>query len=148
MTGLSRAEQATLRQLKARERDERKSKRKAKRAALPKHDTGKQHRGREREPAYLAWLRRQPCRIGLVAPGTCEGPIEACHVRYGDIAAGRINAGLQVKPSDRWATSCCAGHHREQHATNERAWWSSYGLDGTEVARSQYAAFTAEGAET
>lgn len=141
MTGLSRAEQATLRQLKARERESRKASREAKRKTLPRSDTGKATRGRERNTAYLAYLRRQPCRIGV----GCIGPVQAAHLRYTDLAAGRTNPGLSVKPSDCWATSLCAHHHAEQHARgNEHAWWASYGLDGTTVARTQFAAFTAE----
>ena len=97
----------------------------------------KADRGRQRDNAYLAYLRRQPCRIGR----GCEGPIQAAHVRYGDAKAGRVNPGLQKKPDDRWATSLCTKHHAEQHGTNERAWWASYGLDGSAVAAAQFAAF-------
>lgn len=97
----------------------------------------KADRGRVRNTPYLAWLRRQPCRIGT----GCEGRVEACHVRYGDHKAGRVNPGLQKKPDDRWAVSLCAGHHREQHSMNERAWWTSYGLDGSAVALAQFTEF-------
>lgn len=101
-----------------------------------------QRQPRERDPGFLAFLRRQPCRIGLVAPGTCAGPIQACHVRYSDAARGKRNAGVQAKPSDRYATSCCAAHHAEQHARgNERAWWASYGLNGLDVAAQQFAEY-------
>lgn len=121
--------------------------RKAKAAREPKgrvgHKPAKPDRGRERDNGFLAYLRRQPCRIGLVAPGACEGAIQACHVRYADAGRGKPVSGLQVKPSDRYATSCCAHHHREQHARgNERAWWASYGLDGLEQADLQFAAYT------
>lgn len=93
---------------------------------------------RERDSGYLAYLRRQPCRIGR----GCHGPVQAAHLRYSDAAHGRRNPGLQCKPADRWATSLCATHHAEQHsAGDERRWWNSYGLDGSEVAISQYAAF-------
>lgn len=106
-----------------------------------KAQVSKPSRGRERDNGYLAFLRRQPCRIGLVAPGTCDGPIQACHVRYGDAASGKLNPGMGRKPDDRFATSCCAKHHAEQHSRNERAWWASYGLDGIEEAEKQYAAY-------
>ena len=101
-----------------------------------------QRQPRERDNAFLAYLRRQPCRIGRVAPGTCSGPIEACHVRYSDASRGKVNPGLQCKPDDRYATSCCAGHHREQHAAgNEPRWWAGYGLNGIGEAAAQYAEF-------
>lgn len=106
-----------------------------------------QRQPRERDNGFLAYLRRQPCRIGLVAPGACHGPVEACHVRYGDAARGKVNPGLQRKPDDKWATSCCAHHHREQHAAgNERAWWESYGLNGLDEAEKQFADY--QGART
>ena len=98
-------------------------------------------RGRVREPGYLAYLRRQPCRIGT----DCDGRVEAAHVRYGDHKAGRVNPGLQKKPDDKWATSLCAKHHAEQHSFgNERGWWAGHGLDGSEVAAAQYAAFRSQ----
>lgn len=100
----------------------------------------KADRGRVREPGYLAYLRRQPCRIGT----GCEGRVEAAHVRYGDHKAGRVNPGLQKKPDDRWCVSLCTHHHAEQHRSNERAWWNSYGLDGSQVAAAQYAEFSGE----
>ena len=112
---------------KRRER-ERRQKAKAERPVSPKAG-----RGRERDPAYLAWIRTLPC---AVAGPDCSGPVEAAHVRYSDAAVGRVNAGLQVKPSDRpWSLPLCRGHHREgpkaQHAGAERAWWLSHGIDAS-----------------
>lgn len=134
------------RRLVAQDRREQAAKRRADRKArAPKPETVKRAKptfGRERDNGFLAYLRRQPCRIGLVAPGACEGAVQACHVRYADAAKDKPVSGLQVKPSDRYATSCCAHHHREQHARgNERAWWASYGLDGLEQAALQFAAY-------
>lgn len=125
---------------------EAKTERKRVRVERKTHAPVKPDRGRERDNAYLAWLRRQPCRIAWSDHG-CAGPVEAAHLRYADLSAGRSNPGLQRKSDDRWATSLCGHHHREQHAHgNERAWWARYGLDGSEVARAQYAQFQAEGA--
>lgn len=127
--------------LKAAERKQRRQRDREMRKRVGKRAPG-QRQPRERDPGYLAFLRRQPCRIGLVAPGTCAGPIQACHVRYSDAARGKRNAGVQAKPSDRYATSCCAAHHAEQHARgNERAWWASYGLNGLDVAAQQFAEY-------
>lgn len=112
--------------------DERRAARKARQ---PSEKAG---RGRVRDPGFLAYLRRQPCRC---AGKRCEGPIQAAHVRYGDAARGKVNPGLQVKPSDRFAVSLCARHHAEQHQNNERAWWSSYGKDGLAEADAQFAAY-------
>jgi hypothetical protein len=114
--------------------------RKAKKAQRPKSE--KATRGRVVDTGYLQWLRRQPCRV---AGMTCSGAIEAAHVRYSDASRGKVNPGLQCKPSDRFAVSLCAGHHRGpggQHAAgNERAWWSSYGKDGLAEADAQFAEY-------
>jgi hypothetical protein len=113
--------------------------RKAKKAARPK--SPKADRGRERDNGFLAFLRRQPCRV---AGMTCSGPIQAAHVRYGDASRGKVNPGLQCKPSDFWCVSLCARHHREQHERgNERAWWASFGKDGNAEAEIQYAEYKA-----
>lgn len=34
-----------------------------------------------------------------------------------------------MKPSDRWAVSLCAMHHREQHRIGEPAFERRYGVD-------------------
>lgn len=90
-------------------------------------DTGKQDRGRIRDNAFLAYLRRQPCEIC----GTTS-QIEAAHVRSGYSEAGWPPTGMQVKPSDARALSLCAGHHRDgpdaQHKSNERAWWGAHDI--------------------
>ena len=118
--------------------------RKRTRKARPK--SPKATRGRVHDNVYLAHVRRQPCRIALHTGSAvaCAGRIDPAHINYSDFAAGRLN-GKGVKSDDRWAVSLCRKHHDEQHARgNERAWWASYGLDGSEVARAQFAAFTAE----
>lgn len=111
--------------------------RKAAKSKRPKSE--KADRGRVRDNGYLAFLRRQPCRVAGL---TCDGPIEACHVRYGDASRGKVNPGLQCKPSDFWCVSLCSRHHKEQHSRgNERAWWASHGKDGLAEAESQYAEY-------
>lgn len=97
----------------------------------------KADRGRVRDPAFLAFLRRQPCVIG----GDCEGPIQACHIRYG--LPGEAPTGLQRKPSDTRCTSMCAKHHALQHAGNERQFWASRGLDPFAIAGRLYVEFLA-----
>jgi hypothetical protein len=34
-----------------------------------------------------------------------------------------------MKPSDKWAISLCAHHHREQHQIGERAFEAKYSID-------------------
>lgn len=122
---------------KAREIRRRASK-KAKRArpVNPKKD-----RGRVREPAFLAFLRRQPCSVRQLSGLGCEGPIQAAHIR--SHKPGELPTGMGRKPDDRRCTSLCAKHHAEQHATNELRWWARYGLDPFAVAEALYARFLA-----
>jgi hypothetical protein len=37
--------------------------------------------------------------------------------------------GVGLKPSDKWAISLCAYHHREQHRIGEPRFEDKYGLD-------------------
>lgn len=54
------------------------------------------------DPAYLAWVRTQPCCLRSDA---CEGPIEAHH-------AGK-NPGVAMKAPDATAVPLCRRHHRQ-----------------------------------
>lgn len=90
-----------------------------------------------REPAYLAWLRRQPCVFAFT--GQCEGPIQACHIRTSP--PGQPPTGLQTKPDDRRAWSGCAKHHADQHGMAELRFWAAYGLDPYETAERLHAQF-------
>jgi hypothetical protein len=109
------------------------------RAPSPKAD-----RGRERDPGFLAYLRRQPCEARHL--GGCEGPIEAAHVRYSDAGRGAVNPGLQRRNHDRHANPLCRGHHQhDQHAGAERAFWGRVGKDAYDTAAGHYARYLGEG---
>jgi len=115
---LSRAEEALI--TRKRRQAAARASRKAERRTRP---------GRQRDPGFLAFLRRLPCVAGMVEAG-CSGPIEAAHIRFSDARAGRINPGMQAKPDDRWATPLCRHHHQhDQHAGSERAFWERLGVD-------------------
>lgn len=102
----------------------------------------KADRGRVRDNAYLAYLRRQPCE----ACGTTQR-VEAAHIRSGYPEAGWGLTGMQVKPSDQRSLSLCAGCHREgpnaQHRGNERAFWAALGIHPPTRCAEVYADFTA-----
>ncbi len=105
-----------------------------------------QRQPRERDPGFLAFLRRQPCAAAHV--GGCSGPIQAAHIRYSDVKAGSVNPGMGRKNHDRFATALCEAHHiHGQHRTNERAWWASIDRDAYETAAGLYAAYSAGEAE-
>lgn len=111
--------------------------------AIGKPATG-QRQPRERDAGFLAWVRRLPCMAGAIEGG-CEGSVQAAHLRFSDAAKGRINSGLQSKPSDKWATPLCASHHlHDQHSAAERAFWERLGVDPGDLCMALYAAYLAD----
>ena len=102
-------------------------------------------RGRIRDPGFLAFLRKQPCCCGCGRPA----PSEAAHIRYSDAAHGKLNPGIQQKPSDHDAVPLSAWCHREgpqaQHAGSERAFWERVGRNPWRLAEAFLAAYRADG---
>ena len=110
------AKEARKRAQKAASRD------RAKRVGLTSEG---QRKPRVHDKAYLAHVRRQPCMLAGIAGETCEGHIDAAHLRYGNVKYGRRNPGMGRKPDDRWTLPLCRKHHTEQHAAgNEARWWA------------------------
>ena len=102
-------------------------------------------RGRARDGGYLAYLRRLPCIAGLVEGG-CDGSVEAAHLRYSDVTVGRINPGMQAKPSDKWATPLCGKHHRnDQHSGNEWVFWARLRVEPGALSMELYEAYQNDG---
>jgi hypothetical protein len=105
-------------------------------------DTGKKDRGRVRDNAYLAYVRRQPCEV-------CKTTVqvEAAHVRCAYNEPGWTPTGMQVKPSDFRCLPLCASHHREgpdaQHKSNEKAWWQAHDIYPPSRCAELYADFEA-----
>lgn len=78
-----------------------------------------------RSPGHLAWIRGHECSVQQM---TCEGKIEAAHVR------GGTDGGLSVKPSDCWAIPLCSRHHRLQHQIGEPEFERAYKIRMKEIA--------------
>ncbi len=76
-------------------------------------------------PAHRAWIRRHFCSV----PDCSRQPIECAHVR------GGTDGGTGLKPSDKWAISLCAYHHREQHRIGEARFEAKYGIELIALAR-------------
>lgn len=91
-------------------------------------------------PAFLAFVRRCPC-CACPAPA----PSQAAHIRMGNPAIGKRNAGIGEKPSDRWAVPLCADCHLDapdaQHKVGERKFWERVGVDPFALAAQLYAQF-------
>ena len=79
----------------------------------------------KRDPAYLAWIRRQPCALATYA---CTGGTHAHHA-----TAGR---GLGQKAHDHTAVPLCALHHEAFHAGRAP-------FDGGKEARAAFMRMTA-----
>ena len=93
-------------------------------------------------PAFLAFVRRQPC----CACGAIN-PIQAAHIRMANIGIGKRETGIGEKASDRWVVPLCVGCHLGEsdslHRTGERAYWERIGLDPFRIASKLYADFLA-----
>lgn len=125
---------------------EAKARRRAARAAMVKR-VGKRAKGqrqpRERDPGFLAYLRRLPCVAGMIEGG-CEGPIEAAHIRMSSAKHGTRNAGMQQKPHDRHALPACHHHHQhDQHRGSEAAFYGRLGIDPFELSAALFSAYQA-----
>ena len=129
-----RATLAAAAKIRSRENKSRRMK-----VAAARKPGGKANRGRERDPGFCAYIRRQPCEAAHLSP--CSGPIQHAHISYR--VAGIANSfGRSVKNHDRHGNPLCAGHHSQQHAMgNERAFWALVGKDAYETAAAHFAAY-------
>ena len=95
-------------------------------------------------PGYLIYLRKRVCCVCGAAP-----PVEAAHIRMGNLARGKEPTGMQQKPDDKWAVPLCYGCHRTdndaQHAGSEEGFWKSRHRDPFIIAEVHFAAYLAEG---
>jgi hypothetical protein len=92
-----------------------------------------QRQPRERDPAFLKFVRTMPC----VACGK-SGPSDAAHIRAPSIEHGKRYTGKGEKPSDRWAVPLCRGCHRAQHKTAEPTFWARLGKNPFNIAVELY----------
>lgn len=84
---------------------------------------------RQHDNKHLAFIRQLRC----VVCGD-DTTVEAAHIRYAELRAGKRPVGLGEKPDDCWTISLCGKHHREQHKTSEKRWWALQGIDPVYVA--------------
>ena len=75
-----------------------------------------------RQGQHLAFVRQLPC----VACGKAA-PSEAAHVRTG------TDAGVGIKPADRYAVPLCVSCHAKQHRVGELTFWSALRVDPLNV---------------
>jgi len=86
-----------------------------------------QRNPREKDSAYLNWIRTLPC----VACGK-SAPSQAAHIRSGYPEPGWRPTGMAEKPSDWRTAPLCRDCHldgpKAQHRHNERSWWAGLGI--------------------
>jgi len=75
-----------------------------------------------RRGQHLTFVRQLPC----VACGKAA-PSEAAHVRTG------TDAGVGIKPADRYAVPLCTTCHAKQHRVGELTFWSALRVDPLNV---------------
>ncbi|MFG1302668.1 hypothetical protein V5F34_00815 [Xanthobacter autotrophicus] len=89
-------------------------------------------RGRQRDEAHLALVRRLPC----VASGSMAN-VEAAHLRFSEDQFGKVSPG-RAKPSDEWVLPLCHAEHMRQHAMGERDYWAQLGIEPLKIAQRLY----------
>lgn len=91
----------------------------------------RQREPREREQAYLLWIKRLPC-VACAVGGRARFGSEAMHCKLPIAAHGWRGWGHGEKSNDRNCTPGCAAHHRTgrdaQHAVGERQYWDRLGI--------------------
>jgi len=85
--------------------------------------TGKKKRPRIHDDNYLDFIR------GLPSCLTGERPVDAAHVRYGDLAYAKRETGAGEKPDDMWTLPLTRRQHEQQHGMDERQFWARHGID-------------------
>ena len=95
-------------------------------------------RPRERDPAYLTFLRAKPCCL-------CGGKSEACHIRSSSMDHDKPHTGMGTKPDDKWSVPMCRSCHMTQHSGNELQFWNDRGIDPFALAMRYYAQYQASG---
>lgn len=101
----------------------------------------RQREPRRRNPAYLAWLRRQGCSCGCGAPPRSD----AAHIRSASIRHRKAYTGMAEKPSDHWAIPLNRSCHMRQHAHgDELGFWSEHRKDPFDLALRYNALYATE----
>lgn len=128
---ISADQRAVVNEARRIQRDARKAATKA-RPKSPKAD-----RGRERDNAHLAFIRRLPCVATYAETGKLRFGCQAAHVRM--VREGKPG-GMGVKPSDKWTVPLTPEmHDRQTNRGGERGFWHALGIDPVVLAQQIYA---------
>jgi ribosomal protein L37AE/L43A len=64
--------------------------------------------------------------------------VEACHIRFPDLQAGKRPTGGAEKSDDIYTLPMCSECHRKQHKMSERGFWEVRNIDAVKVAQALY----------
>lgn len=110
------------------------------RIAAQRKPGGKADRGRERDNAHLAFVRRLPCVATYVETGELVYGCQAAHLRLSSAAHSKAEGG-QRKPSDCWVTPLSPEQHRIQgDVKGETKFWNDLNVDPFELCQRLYEA--------
>lgn len=77
-----------------------------------------------KDKGYIKWLHELPC---VISGRQGEG-VQSAHIRYGDRAYAKPQAGKAEKPDDIFCLPLWHSEHSRQHSMNEREYWASVNL--------------------
>jgi hypothetical protein len=107
--------------------------------------TLRQRQPRETNPRFLAFVRQQRCCVCGHWP-----PVQAAHIRMGNITRGVRHVGMGERPSDCRAVPLCADCHLDGpgalHKVGEARFWARVGINPFVIAEALYAQFQGAGA--
>src|SRR5947208_552929 len=93
-------------------------------------------RGPERNPDYLAHVRRHPC-AACGTTGSDWNPVEAAHAET--LLGERLPRGMRQKTTDKSCFPLCHNEHTQDaksyHRIGEAAFMGLHGLDLAEIQR-------------
>ncbi len=79
-----------------------------------------------KDKGYIKFLHELPC---VISGRQGEG-VQSAHIRYGDRAYAKPQAGKAEKPDDIFCLPLWWELHQEQHEVgNELVFWQSYGIN-------------------
>jgi hypothetical protein len=142
---LTAEERATLHRLKAKDRADKRARRKVVKAnrdaVRSSPDFINPRKPRLFDGPYKGFVADLPCYATLVRTGHEAFGVQVAHVRYSDAAAGRVNPGGQCKPHDFWTVPLLAHEHARQHRGKEIEYWAGLNTDPADLCHALKAAY-------
>ena len=131
LSAQDRALIAKAHEIKARIRKERKAARPRKVAPLRTDKPAsalRERRPRQKDKAYLAFIRRLPCLATARRLGVLQFGCDAAHVRSSYPELGWPHTGRGEKPDDARTVPLTRAEHEAQHGMAERDYWAALNL--------------------